>query len=73
LSLNHFNYSFMPQMNHNGPEGKGPMTGRKLGLCRGARSNDTSLLGKGMGQRRKMGGGQGLGKRLKYDLKNNGT
>ena len=57
----------MPQMNHKGPENKGPMTGRKLGLCMGKEPKDEALLGKGMGKRRKMDGGIGLGKRLKYN------
>ena len=57
----------MPQMNHKGPEGNGPMTGRKLGLCMGNEPKDEALLGKGMGKRRKMDGGNGLGKRLKYN------
>jgi hypothetical protein len=56
----------MTQMNHKGPEGKGPITGRKLGFCTGKEPNDESLLGKGMGKRRKMDGSNGLGKRLKY-------
>ena len=29
----------MPGMNHKGPEGLGPMTGRKMGICTG----DTSI------------------------------
>jgi hypothetical protein len=56
-------------MNHKGPEGEGPMTGRKLGLCKGKEPKDVSLFGKGMGKRRKTGGGEGLGKRLKYNQK----
>jgi hypothetical protein len=57
----------MSQMNHKGPEEKEAMTGRKLGLCPGNKPKDESLLGKGMGKRRKMDGGNGLGKRLKYN------
>lgn len=60
----------MPQMNHKGPEGKGPMTGRNLGLCTGKENKDESLLGKGMAKRRKMDSGEGLGKRLKYNQNN---
>jgi hypothetical protein len=60
----------MPEMNHTGPEGKGPRTGRKLGKCR--KPNDVPFdseeyqLGKGMGLKRKSGGGIGNGRRLKY-------
>lgn len=55
-------------MDKTGPEGKGPETGRGIGKCK-----QTSLrgiirgLGKGMGKRRKTGGGEGRGKRLQYD------
>ena len=60
----------MPQLNGTGPEGKGPKTGRGLGECK--KNSFTELLkklGKGMGKRRKSGGGEGRGKRLKYDQK----
>jgi hypothetical protein len=56
----------MPQMNHTGPEGKGPRTGRSLGRCR--KPADTTpdseeyQLGKGMGLKRKSGGGKGKGR-----------
>lgn len=60
----------MPKMNHTGPEGRGPMTGRKLGFCMDSEQMQETLFGKGMGKRRKMGGGKGLGKRLKYDESN---
>ncbi|MBN2166895.1 MAG: DUF5320 domain-containing protein [Marinilabiliaceae bacterium] len=60
----------MPKMNGTGPEGKGPQTGRKLGLCNENEKESLLLkLGKGLGLRRKSGGGKGLGKRLKSDLK----
>lgn len=59
----------MPGMNHTGPEGKGPRTGRSLGRCRKpadtAPDSDEYKLGKGMGLKRKSGGGQGKGRRLK--------
>lgn len=60
----------MPKMNHSGPEGKGPLTGRGLGRCRKP-SNQTPetekyQLGKGMGLKRKSGSGEGKGKRLQY-------
>jgi len=60
----------MPRMDKKGPEGKGPMTGRGLGLCKETSDNEKlQKLGKGMGLRRKEGGGQGQGKRLKSNLK----
>lgn len=59
----------MPRIDQRGPEGKGPLTGRRLGLCSGGPGEDLFLSGQGMGKRRKMGGGQGLGKRLQYDQK----
>ena len=56
----------MPQINGTGPEGKGPKTGRGLGLCKkDLKQEDISKLGKGLGKRRKSGGGSGKGKRLK--------
>ncbi len=56
----------MPKMNGTGPEGKGPKTGRKLGKCSTDSSKeDAKKLGKGLGMRRKSGGGTGKGKRLK--------
>lgn len=59
-------------MNHKGPEGEGPMTGRKLGLCTGNRAKENMLFGKGMGKRRKAGDGEGLGKRFKSnEIQNN--
>ena len=60
----------MPQMNHTGPEGKGPRTGRSLGSCRKPSDATHDLeeypLGKGMGLKRKSGGGKGKGRRLRY-------
>jgi hypothetical protein len=60
----------MPRLDGTGPEKQGPKTGRGLGKCN-AVSNEESLekLGKGMGLRRKSGGGEGQGKRLKSGLK----
>ena len=56
----------MPQINGTGPEGKGPKTGRGLGKCKnGSSKKETDKLGKGLGMRRKSGGGTGKGKRLK--------
>jgi len=59
----------MPQLNGSGPEGKGPKTGRVLGRCKKVSSNeDANKLGKGLGMRRKSGGGTGKGKRLQNGL-----
>lgn len=59
----------MPHLDHTGPEGKGPRSGRGLGKCRKPEeSSDDSgeyQLGKGMGMKRKTGGGRGEGRRLK--------
>ena len=58
----------MPKMNHTGPEKEGPRSGRALGDC--PRESDVLPdgghfeLGKGMGERRKTGGGKGKGRRL---------
>ena len=61
----------MPQINGTGPEGKGPNTGRGLGLCKKAlKDEDIAKLGKGLGKRRKSGGGIGKGKRLQGGSKN---
>jgi len=58
----------MPQMNGTGPEGKGPKTGRGLGRCKKSTPEELNeKLGKGLGKRRKSGGGEGRGKRLKYN------
>lgn len=60
----------MPQMNHTGPEGKSPRTGRKLGICskppESTPDSKEYQLGKGMGLKRKSGGGKGKGRRLQY-------
>ncbi len=58
----------MPHLNGTGPEGKGPKTGRGLGNCKGEpNATNKSELGKGQGKRRKSGGGEGRGERLKYN------
>jgi hypothetical protein len=57
-------------MNGTGPEKQGSKTGRGLGQCQKVTDNEAlEKLGKGMGFRRKSGGGQGHGKRLKSSLK----
>lgn len=62
----------MPHLDHTGPDGKGPKTGRKLGLCRKTESdfNESGIAGKGRGLRKHSGGGRGKGKRIKYDTNN---
>jgi hypothetical protein len=57
-------------MDGTGPEKQGAETGRGLGQCKKNSDNEAlEKLGKGMGLRRKSGGGQGQGKRLKSGLK----
>jgi hypothetical protein len=59
----------MPQMDGTGPEKEGKKSGRGLGTGAGISNNEAlEKLGKGMGLRRKSGGGQGRGKRLKSGL-----
>ncbi|MFO7977160.1 MAG: DUF5320 family protein [Bacteroidales bacterium] len=48
----------MPNLDHKGPEGKGSKTGRGLGDCSERSFTEKLLnLGKGLGKRRKAGGG----------------
>ena len=63
----------MPNLNHTGPEGKGPKTGRKLGKCRKTAEELAEMgeMGKGQGKKRHAGGGTGKGKRLKYNQSDN--
>jgi hypothetical protein len=57
-------------MNTTGPEGKGSATGRGMGKCKKNTEEEAlKKLGKGLGNRRKTGGGAGKGKRLKNDQK----
>jgi len=55
----------MPHLDHKGPEGQGPMTGRGLGKCKGKKKSEKEELGKGLGLRRQSGGGEGKKRRLK--------
>lgn len=55
----------MPNLNHTGPDGKGPRTGRQLGKCANKDEVDAESLGKGRGLKRRSGGGKGKGRRLK--------
>lgn len=59
----------MPHLNHKGPEGTGQDSGRKLGICKTSKpdQNIKTEPGKGLGKRRHSGGGEGQGKRLKYN------
>jgi hypothetical protein len=60
----------MPRLDGTGPDGKGPRTGRRLGKCNNAGTEEeVQKPGKGMGRRRNSGGGQGKGKRLQSDSK----
>ncbi|MDD3876671.1 MAG: DUF5320 domain-containing protein [Bacteroidales bacterium] len=54
----------MPKLDGTGPDGKGSRTGRKLGKCNNLPEEEKlNKMGKGMGQRRNTGGGQGKGNR----------
>lgn len=60
----------MPQLDGTGPEKKGAQTGRGLGKCKRVPVDEAlEKLGTGLGLRRKAGGGQGEGKRLRSGLK----
>jgi hypothetical protein len=60
----------MPQLDGTGPEKKGTQTGRGIGKCKDMPDKEVfEKLGTGMGLRRKSGGGQGQGKRIKSGLK----
>lgn len=55
----------MPNLDGNGPDGKGKKDGRGLGGCeRSSTKEKLEKLGKGLGKKRKSGGGIGQGKRL---------
>jgi len=57
-------------MDGTGPGKEGSQTGRGLGKCRTVTNAEAiEKLGKGMGLRRKSGGGSGEGKRLKSGLR----
>lgn len=57
----------MPKLDGTGPEGKGSISGRKLGNCNTKLTDEEKKknLGVGMGKRRNEGGGDGKKKRLK--------
>ncbi|MGE0091141.1 MAG: DUF5320 family protein [Bacteroidales bacterium] len=50
----------MPGLDHSGPLGKGPETGRKMGTCN---IQDGQGFGMGMGRGRGNGAGRALGRR----------
>ncbi len=55
----------MSRLNGNGPDDTKSKTGRGLGRCSNADLEKMiTKLGKGMGLRKKQGGGKGQGKRL---------
>jgi hypothetical protein len=59
----------MPRLDGTGPEGSGPRTGRRLGKCSDASKEEKmQKLGKGMGRKRRSGGGQGQGRRLQSGI-----
>ena len=59
----------MPKLDHTGPEGQGPRSGRNLGKC-SKKDGDipSGKLGEGMGKRRKGDCGEGKGKRLRSNM-----
>lgn len=59
----------MSHLNHNGPGNTGSKSGRKLGTCHKTEEEQSKMgvLGIGEGKRRHSGGGQGKGRRLKYN------
>lgn len=60
----------MPKMDGTGPDCNGAKTGRKLGNCSDLPLNELETkLGNGLGRKRHSAGGQGKGKRLKYNQK----
>ncbi len=55
----------MPRLNGTGPEGKGPMTGRKMGNCQSKKDDnnqDDTTRSFGCGRGRRCGRGLGLGR-----------
>ena len=66
----------MPGFNRTGPMGNGPMTGRGMGSCTGARYNGT-FCGRGMGRNANFGPafgrgrGFGFNQNTNYDVRSN--
>lgn len=61
----------MPNQDGTGPQGKGPMTGRKLGKC-GDESSNRGGNGNGIGRGRGRGDGLGLGAKSARGNRSNG-
>lgn len=58
----------MPNLDGTGPEGKGPMTGRRRGKCRDSEKNrDQNKNEYGMGRGRRGRGSFGRGRRRGFD------
>ena len=66
----------MPGLNHRGPEGEGPRTGRGLGDCGQPKDSQANTAttprntfqpgrGRGLGRRKPVGRGRGLGRGLR--------
>ena len=53
----------MPRGDQTGPEGLGPMTGRKMGCCTGYDTPGFTKPGRGAGLAHRRGGGRGFGRR----------
>lgn len=51
----------MPNRDHKGPEGQGPMTGRKMGDCNNNNTQEV-VYGRGLGRGAGVGAGRGLGR-----------
>jgi predicted Fe-Mo cluster-binding NifX family protein len=63
-------YQAMPKMDGTGPDGKGASTGRGLGRCNNPSQKEKhEQLGKGMGDKKKTGGGKGKGRRTQGGIK----
>lgn len=56
----------MPGGNRMGPEGRGPMTGRGLGLCAGNAAPGYAVYGRGYGRGMGFGRGAGWGRGMAY-------
>lgn len=63
MSINHKEVKIMPGMNGTGPQGSGPMTGRRMGKCASA-AGVAPHYGYGMGR----GHGRGMGYRRFNDF-----
>ena len=55
----------MPQLNHKGPEGNGPKTGRKLGKCKKSENEKSDSAIPIVRLRKRIHSLEGIGKRQK--------